>query len=156
MQRNLHRLIPVAMTGSLAAALLTVASAGAQAKPAQPAKAAQPAKPAQPAAPAMKVKEDKPGLLAKAKVSPDSAMTIARNAVPGGTITSAEIEMEKGVLIYSFDLSVAGKKGTEEVHVNALTGKLLSKEHESAADEKKEKAKDAMPKAKPAKPPVDR
>jgi len=33
-------------------------------------------------------------------------------------------------LIWSFDLTVAGKPGVEEVEVDALTGKIVGVEHE--------------------------
>jgi hypothetical protein len=102
----------------------------------------------------LKVKEDKPGLLAKAKISPDSAIATARAAVPNGTISSAEIENEDGALIYSFDIKVPGKKGTEELHIDALSGKLLKREHEGAADEKAERATPTLKKRPPAKPPL--
>lgn len=104
-------------------------------------------------APPLKVKEEKAGLLAKAKVSADSAIAIARATIPGATITSAEIENEGGALIYTFDMKIAGKKGTEEVNVDAMTGKMLKREHEDAAAEKKEAADDKA-KAKKGKPPV--
>lgn len=111
---------------------------------------AQPAKP-------VKVKEDKPGLLKLAKISADSAIAIARATLPGATISSAEIENEDSALIYSFDMKIAGKKGTEEVHIDAKTGKVLKQEHEDAAAEKKEKAAEKAEqaaKAKKGKPPV--
>ncbi len=80
--------------------------------------------------------EEKPGLLAKARVTPDSARRIARSAVPNSTISSEEIEMEGGKLIYTFDLRVAGKRGIEEVHVDALTGRVIAREHEEDAQAK--------------------
>jgi uncharacterized membrane protein YkoI len=79
-------------------------------------------------------------LKARAKVSGDSAMKIARAQVPNGRIRSGELEEEKGKLIYSFDIKVAGKSGIEEVNVDALTGAVVGKEHETAADEAKEAA----------------
>jgi uncharacterized membrane protein YkoI len=111
---------------------------------------------AQPKAAPVKVKEDKPGLLAKAKISADSAVAIARATVAGGTISEAEIENEDGALIYSFDIKIAGKKGVEELHVDAMTGKVLKREHESPGDEKAEKRADKIVTTPPAKakPPV--
>ena len=49
-----------------------------------------------------------------------------------------ELERETGKLVYSYDLKVAGKSGMEEVNVSAMTGKVLAREHESAAKVKKE------------------
>ena len=88
------------------------------------------------------VKEDKPGLLKRAKVAPAAAQAAAQAKVPGGTIKSAEIEEENGKLIYSFDIVTKGKSGVDEVNVDAMTGTVDLK-HESPADEAKEKAQDA-------------
>ena len=62
------------------------------------------------AKPTVKVTEDKPGLLKRAKVAPDSAVRLAEAAVPTGKVKSGEIEEEKGKLIYSFDIKVPGKR----------------------------------------------
>ena len=112
--------------------------------------AAQPAKPVA----KVKVSEDKPGLLKKANITADSAITIARATIPGGTITGAEIEEEDGTFIYSFDIKVAGKKGVEEIHVDAMTGKVLKREHEDPAGEKAEAAKEKAEKAAKSAPPA--
>ncbi|MEO8634579.1 MAG: PepSY domain-containing protein [Gemmatimonadales bacterium] len=82
------------------------------------------------------IKEGRPGLKAKATLSADSAVAIAMRAAPSGSkIKEAELEEEKGVLIYSFDLSVPGKTGTQEVGVDARTGKIVENSYESDADE---------------------
>jgi len=96
-----------------------------------------------PGADTVTVKEEKPGLLAKAAVTPQDARAKALAAVPGGTITSAEIEEEDGKLIYSFDIRVAGQADITEVHVDAKTGEVAPIEHEKAADEAKEKQNEA-------------
>jgi uncharacterized membrane protein YkoI len=62
------------------------------------------------------------------------------------TIKEAELEVEHGCLVYSFDIAVAGRSGIEEIQVDAGNGKVLSSEHESEASEAAEKSKD---KAKP-------
>jgi uncharacterized protein YycO len=101
----------------------------------------------------VKVTENKPGLLKRAKITADSAIATAKARLPKATINAAEIEEENGKLLYSFDMKTAGKSGIDEVNVDALTGKLVGKvQHESAADEKKETAADAAKKAvkKPA------
>jgi uncharacterized membrane protein YkoI len=95
------------------------------------------AQPTPPAQPAVKI-TGSTALKARAKVSGDSAAKIALAQVPNGTLRSGEIEREKGKLIYSFDLAVAGKPGIEEVHVDAITGAVVSREHETAAQERKE------------------
>ncbi len=105
------------------------------------------------AAQGVKVAESKPGLLKQAKITPDSAVAVAKATLPKATISSAEIEQENGKLIYSFDMKTAGKSGIDEVNVDALTGKLVGKvQHESAADEKKEA--DAEAAKKPVKKPA--
>lgn len=95
-------------------------------------------------------KKEEAALRATAKVSEDSARAIALKVVPGATVQAAEIEKEKGKVIWSFDLKVAGKKGIEEVNVNAMTGKVVGHAHESDAKEAKETKDEA--KAKSAKP----
>ena len=90
----------------------------------------------------LKVKEEKPGLLAKAKVTAEQALTTAQAAAPKGKLASSEIEQEDGKLVYVFNFTTAGVKGEDEVSVDALTGKLVKTEHESPEDEAKEKAKD--------------
>ncbi len=74
-------------------------------------------------------------LLARARVTADSARAIALTAVPGGRVSGAELEEEDGALIWSFDIAVDGREGIEEIHVDALTGKVIAHEHEGAAEE---------------------
>lgn len=88
------------------------------------------------------IKEEKPGLPAKAKVKPSTARAAALAKVPNAVVKSQEIENEHGKLVYSFDLAVPGKTGIEEVVVDATTGKVLSVEHEDPAKEAAEE-KDA-------------
>lgn len=104
----------------------------------------------QPAAPTHPVHETQAQLRRAAKISIDSARAVARRTVPNARIASSELEREKGRLIYSFDMRVAGKKGVEEVNVDAMTGELVAHEHESAAAERAEAKSEA--KEKPAKP----
>jgi uncharacterized membrane protein YkoI len=95
---------------------------------------------------AVKVTEDKPGLLKRAKISPDSATKLATAAVPNGKVTAGEIEEEDGKLIYSFDLKVLGKSGIEEIHIDPATGAVAGREHENPSE------KAALAKPKAAKP----
>jgi uncharacterized membrane protein YkoI len=73
---------------------------------------------------------EKPGLAARAKVSDEAARAAALVRVPGGRIVEAELEEEDGLLIYSYDVKVAGREGVEEVHVDAATGRVVKTEHE--------------------------
>ena len=83
----------------------------------------------QPAARAYK--RDGPAeLLSQAKISEDSARAVALARVPDSAVKMLELEREHGLLIWSFDLTVAGKQGIEEVEVDALAGKIVGVEHE--------------------------
>jgi uncharacterized membrane protein YkoI len=91
--------------------------------------------------PAGKVKDaDLPGL---AKISFDAAMKAALAAAPGSVI-KAELEVEDGNLMYSFEI-VGKDKSVTEVEIDAGNGKVLDVDKESAdedddkADAKKEK-----------------
>jgi uncharacterized membrane protein YkoI len=92
-------------------------------------------------------KEESQATLQKeAKVSEETARATALAQVPNGTVKSSELEREKGKLIYSFDITVPGKTGIEEVNVNAIDGSVVGKEHENAKTEKKEAAAEAKEK----------
>ena len=69
-------------------------------------------------------------LLSRVTISEDSARAIALRQVRGGRVQALELEYEDGVLLYSWDIKVPGKRGITEVHVSAIDGKVLSKEHE--------------------------
>ena len=89
------------------------------------------------------MKEDKPGQLARAHISPDSARHLARARVTNATIAEEGIEVEKGKLVYSFDMKTAGRSGIDEVVIDALTGAIVSVDHEGPAQEAAERAQDA-------------
>ena len=82
-------------------------------------------------------------LKAMAKISQDSAQTIALAKVPGGTVSEVELEHEHGTAVYSFDITQAGKSGVEEVLVSAIDGHVVWKGHESARHERAEQRADA-------------
>ncbi|MFI5234747.1 MAG: PepSY domain-containing protein [Gemmatimonadales bacterium] len=92
-------------------------------------------------APAVKVKA-KPSLLAKTKVTADSAEAIALAKVPNGVISEGELEVEHHRLIWSFDVKVAGQEGITEVNVDAKTGAVVGVSHEGPADEARENAQE--------------
>ncbi len=71
-----------------------------------------------------------------AKVTMKEARATALAQVPGGRIKSSELERENGQLLYSFDIRT--RNGIKEVHVDALTGKVLEVKSESAANEASE------------------
>ena len=70
------------------------------------------------------IEEEQEGLLARAKISAESARQTALSRFPGAQITESEIEEEDGRLIYSFDLEVNGEKA--EVEIDAVTGEVVS------------------------------
>jgi hypothetical protein len=89
-------------------------------------------------------KKELPDALTKvAKVTESVAAATAQGRVPTGKIQGVELEREKDRLIYSYDIKTAGKSGIDEVHVDAMTGKIISFAHESPAAEKKQAADDA-------------
>ena len=79
----------------------------------------------------------------EATIAEAAARKTALAAVPGGKVRSHELEREKGRLIYSYDIKVAGKSGIEEVNVDAKTGDIVAHEHEDAKAEAKEKKAEA-------------
>ena len=81
-------------------------------------------------------------LVKRATVSESDAAKTAEARLPKGHIESVELENEKGNLIYSYDIKVPGKSGVEEVNVDAMTGKVVNTEHETATAEKKEAAQE--------------
>jgi len=95
----------------------------------------------------MRKEESQAALQKEAKVSEETARATALKEVPNGTVKSEEIERENGKLIYSYDITVPGKTGIDEVNVNALTGTVVAKSHESPKAEKKEAAQEAKEKS---------
>ena len=77
------------------------------------------------------------------------ARSTALAMVKGGTVKAGELETENRRLIYSFDIAQAGRTGIEEIQISALTGKLVSRHHESPAKEAVEAAADAHAGVKP-------
>jgi uncharacterized membrane protein YkoI len=131
--KRMEVLVALVVTG---ATFAIAAPAGAQAASSHPAMAKK--APAQHAT--MKVKESEAGLAAQATVSADSAQKVALAQVPRGRIREAEIEQSNGTLVYSYDIKTSGKSGVDEVLIDAKTGAVVSKTHESAKAEAKEVA----------------
>jgi len=102
----------------------------------------------------LKVKVDG-NVAASAKVSADSAQTIALAQVPeGGKVNSGELHMEDGKLVYDVNVVPNGKKTVRMVRVDAMTGDIVkdkqyggvkgtTKKH--AQHEKEEKAQKSPP-----------
>jgi len=78
-------------------------------------------------------------LATQAKITKADSQQTALQQVPNGTLKEAEIEKEHGKLIWSFDIAVPDSKDIKEVAVDALTGRVVSIETETAEQEAKEK-----------------
>lgn len=94
----------------------------------------------------VKKAETQAALQKEAKISEATARATALKEVPNGTVKSSELERENGKLIYSYDITVPGKTGIDEVNVNAVDGSLVAKQHENPKAEKKEAAQEAKEK----------
>ena len=81
---------------------------------------------------------------AQAKVTEAEAKATALAKIPNGVVKSSNLEMEKGRLVWSFDIARPDSKDITEIQIDAKTGKIVSVEKETPAQEAKE--------AKPAKP----
>jgi len=82
--------------------------------------------------------ETQADLARKARIPEVDARRTALAAVPHSRVKSGELEREHGHLIYSYDLTVPGRSGIEEVAVDAISGKILSREHEGPKQERAE------------------
>jgi uncharacterized membrane protein YkoI len=82
--------------------------------------------------------DDSAALASQAKISKEDATKTALAKVPNGTIKEAELEKEKGKLIWSFDMSTPDTQNTTEVNVDAITGDIVNVEIEKPGDEAKE------------------
>jgi uncharacterized membrane protein YkoI len=90
--------------------------------------------------------ETQASLQKEAKITEATARATALKEVPNGVVKSSELEREGGKLIYSYDITVAGKTGIDEVNVNAIDGTVVAKQHETPKAEKAEAVKEAKEK----------
>jgi len=82
-------------------------------------------------------------LLKQAKVKEADAKKAATSSVgEGATVVKGGIEVESDCLVYSYHVKAKGAKDQTEVFVDAGTGDILKKEHESAARAAMEKPVD--------------
>jgi uncharacterized membrane protein YkoI len=80
----------------------------------------------------------------QAKISLKEAAQSALQKVPAGILKEAgEIEKEKGLLVWSFDITTPNSQEITEVWVDALTGKVVRVEQENAKAQAAEAAADA-------------
>jgi hypothetical protein len=85
-------------------------------------------------------------LLKQAKVTKEQATKTALSKVPNGTVKESELEKEHGKIVWSFDIATPGTTDITEVQVDAISGKILTVEKESAKAESKEQKKEAKEK----------
>ena len=85
-------------------------------------------------------------LLAQTKISESDARATALAKVPGGTVSSSELEKEHHHLIWSFDIAQSNSKDVIEIQVDAKTGAIVSQTTESSAKEADEAAAEAKEK----------
>ena len=78
----------------------------------------------------------------QAKITRTEAQQIALANVSRGIVKSAEIEKEKGHLVWSFDIARPGTRDITEILVDAKTGKIISTQTETPQDQAKEAAAD--------------
>jgi hypothetical protein len=64
-------------------------------------------------------------LVSKAKINEDSARAVALKRVPG-TVQGVALERERKRLMWDFKIQRTGRKGTTEVEVSAMTGKVIA------------------------------
>lgn len=83
-------------------------------------------------------------LAAQANIKKNEAERIALQCVPAGSVQSAEVEHEKGHLVWSFDISKPGTNNVTEVLVDAKTGKILSVSKETPAQQSAEEKVDKL------------
>lgn len=79
----------------------------------------------------------------QARIPEAQARRTALARVRNGRVRSHELEREHGRLIYAYDIAVPGRKGIEEVTVDARTGRVVTVEHETPADERREAREEA-------------
>lgn len=89
-------------------------------------------------------KSEKGTLKEQATVSKSQAKNLAlaelkKRGLHHARVKESELEREKGLLIWSFDIATKGTKDITEVQVDAKTGVVVSVTTESAKDEAKEK-----------------
>ena len=137
---------PMHSAALLLSSLLVLVLAAGSASAAPP-NAKVPAAPARTAPTHVRRATSKDSLAAQAKISEATAQATALAKVPGGRVKAHELELEKGVLIYSIDIVVAGQPGIEEVNVNALDGSIVGAQHEDPAAERLEAKQDRAKKA---------
>ncbi|MBU6402023.1 MAG: PepSY domain-containing protein, partial [Verrucomicrobia bacterium] len=77
--------------------------------------------------------------VSKAMATKTALAEVRNRGLKRPKVKEAELEQEKGLLIWSFDIATKGTKDITEVQVDAKTGAIVSVTTESAAAEAKER-----------------
>ena len=72
-------------------------------------------------------------LVAQAKITEDSARTLALSKVPNGVIQTLTLERRRGKLVWSFAIRDPAKSGNTQVLVDALDGSIMSGNQKSSS-----------------------
>ena len=72
-------------------------------------------------------------LVAQAKITEDSARTLAMSKVPNGVIQTLTLERRRGKLVWSFAIRAPAKPGNTQVLVDALDGSVMSGNQKSSS-----------------------
>lgn len=90
------------------------------------------------ATPSLAVSPSVKAVETKMSISQSDAEKIALAKVPGGVIETAKLEMESKKQIWSVDVKMPESKNITEVHIDALSGKVLSVQIETPEQQAKE------------------
>lgn len=104
--------------------------------------------------------------MSHAGINGDSAQLIAIARVPGGTVSSGELEEEDGRLVYEITVLERGMRGVSEVEIDAMTGAVRKiersrgvagrltrhQEQEKTEEAREEAAEKKSPAARPRRP----
>ena len=81
--------------------------------------------------------------LTKITMAQARATALASVRAPSATLAEGELEVERGCLIYSFDIRLPQHRNINEVWVDPGTGKVISRTQETPAQQAVEGAQDA-------------
>lgn len=75
--------------------------------------------------------EEEDGLMERAGIPDERAREIALGRVADGRIIEAELEIENGILVYSYEIVDPTREGITEIDVDAANGNIVAEEQES-------------------------
>ena len=87
---------------------------------------------------AQAVEPSQASLMSQASIGRSAAEKIALAKVASGTVRDAELEKERGAMVWSFDIATPKSRDIHEILVNAETGAIVYTELESPKAQAKE------------------